>query len=391
MHLKDKSKGILKILTVFSLCALFFVVYKADAETIFPAGSSSGAHFFNRDLKLGDSGEDVRELQKVLNSNAGTVVANDGPGSAGNETEYFGTLTKWAVISFQEEYRSEILTPGGLSAGTGFVGPATRAKLNSLSQALGGSAGGALNSASGSGLSSSVGSNILSSNSGIPSLTPAAQTAFMQSLFPQKISMLNVSKYQVSPGSSILISGSGFSNSPNTGADGIFLHIGDGRSVPLTLSSTPPAAQGMSLMTATIPSDLATGKYEVWVTKGENGTGAASSKNSSIPFFILVTNNPHEAPAVSSITPPLADSSGQITITGTGFTSTGNNIYSTLGNILNVSASGGGTIVIRISDFPATANVKKAPGAQSLEVDGWLYIQNENGVNASPAPFKVKF
>lgn len=37
-----------------------------------------------------------------------------------------------AVRLFQEKYKSEILTPAGLRAGTGYIGARTRAKLNSL-------------------------------------------------------------------------------------------------------------------------------------------------------------------------------------------------------------------------------------------------------------------
>lgn len=47
-------------------------------------------------------------------------------------TGFFGNLTRQAVVRFQEKYASEILVPSGLSGGTGFVGPATRKKMNEL-------------------------------------------------------------------------------------------------------------------------------------------------------------------------------------------------------------------------------------------------------------------
>ena len=87
---------------------------------------------FTRNLSLGMAGPDVAALQRFLNASPLTEVAKHGPGSPGHETEYFGPATARAVARFQEIFSNKVLTPVGLTAASGFVGPATRTELNTL-------------------------------------------------------------------------------------------------------------------------------------------------------------------------------------------------------------------------------------------------------------------
>ncbi len=79
---------------------------------------------FDKNLGLGMSGDDVKALQEILISEG---VWESEVGATG----YFGSITKLAVIKYQEKYASEILEPLGLTKGTGFVGSSTRAHLES--------------------------------------------------------------------------------------------------------------------------------------------------------------------------------------------------------------------------------------------------------------------
>ena len=65
---------------------------------------SAYAETFNRYLQKGDRGSDVLMLQKVLNTDADTAIARDGNGSLGRETDFYGELTKQAVIKLQKKH-----------------------------------------------------------------------------------------------------------------------------------------------------------------------------------------------------------------------------------------------------------------------------------------------
>ena len=102
-----------KILKFLFVLGVIFVGANVEAATC----------DFTRDLKEKDKGEDVKCLQQYLNE-SGFKVADNGAGSKGKETTFFGEKTKDALMLWQinnEVYPAE-----------GFFGAKSRAKYNSL-------------------------------------------------------------------------------------------------------------------------------------------------------------------------------------------------------------------------------------------------------------------
>lgn len=96
----------------------YCITYALQYHVVTPA-----AQTFTRDLTIGSQGPDVKALQKFLNTH-GFIVAPTGTGSPGQESDYFGSLTRAAVAKFQ--------AANGISPAVGYFGPVTRAKVNSL-------------------------------------------------------------------------------------------------------------------------------------------------------------------------------------------------------------------------------------------------------------------
>lgn len=107
---------------------------------------------FTRNLKIGDTGNDVLALQQLLNAN-GFPLAMSGPGSPGNETTYFGTLTRAALARWQA---SEGITPSA-----GYFGPVSRQAINTMTSSSAPANGSSTLNTGGNGMngSSSNGSN----------------------------------------------------------------------------------------------------------------------------------------------------------------------------------------------------------------------------------------
>ena len=97
-----------------------------------PVTSSATPDFppLTANLRAGMTHPLVKVMQQMRNS-AGYAITASGPGSPGNETAYFGALTRVAVRKFQCD-RGIACDGDEASTGYGNVGPRTRAALNAL-------------------------------------------------------------------------------------------------------------------------------------------------------------------------------------------------------------------------------------------------------------------
>lgn len=96
----------------------YMSIYVTEKNTVYPK------YIFTKNLNKGDTGNDVKVLQEIL------II--EGCLAPGNAIGIYGPKTFAAVKKFQEKYKSQILTPVGLSQGTGLFYNSTRAFINNL-------------------------------------------------------------------------------------------------------------------------------------------------------------------------------------------------------------------------------------------------------------------
>ena len=92
---------------------------KVEFDALFKLidSTSTTPNTFTKDLELNSVDEEVRTLQKFLNTK-GYTVSTSGPGSIGNETNTFGPATKSALIKFQ--------IANNITPSVGYFGSVTR-------------------------------------------------------------------------------------------------------------------------------------------------------------------------------------------------------------------------------------------------------------------------
>jgi peptidoglycan hydrolase-like protein with peptidoglycan-binding domain len=242
---------------------------------------------FARSLKLGASGDDVLALQRFLNKNSQTQIASEGPGSPGQETGFFGAKTRDAVMRFQDQYRSEILVPAGVTSPTGIAGARTLAKIVSLQ---GGVTAGSLQT-----------QIPAASVPALPTLSSVPTSPFSFAKAP--VNAFGLGKSIVAPGERFVVYGSGFDNE-------MVVFSAGGNA--LDVISRRPESVDLS-----VPQGTKEGSYEIVMTDQRTG---ALIENSGRRLPLTVVTTPASPPSVSSIEPSTIPSAGgNLTIRGTGF------------------------------------------------------------------------
>lgn len=329
------------------------------------------ADIFTRNLSVGMSGTDVRALQVFLNSDPRTRIASSGIGSPGKETNYFGSLTAFAVAKYQELNAPLILTPAGLSRGNGFVGTNTRRLIESAQ------------------VSKTTPSTVSTSGTVTPFFpsTPITSTLPIQN--PQDVNTMSFgsgmatlkqplmayfSAYEISPGDTLTISGGGFLNENTITFD--------------TKYGTPFSLNGYSKNGTTIilpiPNDAAIGKYTVSMSN-TNGKAKYSKR-------LAIKNRSMPSPTVTSITPTSGTFGTEVTVTGTGFTAEDNEILGAI-SIMDLPSSDGKTLHFKVEPIPEMF----APTTTAFDwkkTFTWKMrfgVINANGISSSAHPVEFQF
>ena len=350
---------VLHKLLAITLFFFTFPMFSLAATSFSPSDCAA----LSRNLRVGMSGEDVRVLQMLLNAEERTHLGNFGPGSLGMETTYFGEKTRDAVVRFQNLYKGEVLSPVGLASGSGFVGGYTRAKLSELCVPKKITAGSILRETTDStppattGASSTMEKSDVSVGKGNIEVTaPTLPLPLKSSNITPQVN--RPSNYVVSPGDSISVLGYGFASLGNV------LHVG-------ALAFPNLAPNTRSSLDVVIPLDAPKGKFDLWVS---NANGESNKS------FLVVVEKGTLPPTVVSFSPVRGSNGTPVSVVGTGFTKSDNEVYFGYAPTKGIASPDGTTLTFTFSMGIPGMPVGQS-GVSTTTFPVWFYVVNANGIS----------
>lgn len=364
---------------VFLLLSLVFIFFNLTFFLSSDLHAQIENNFsFNRDLTLGSTGLDVMSLQIFLNRDLDTRLAVSGAGSPGQETKYFGSITKNAVIRFQEKYASEILTPLGLSRGTGYFGASTRAKIDSIldkekhifnqTEEI---------------ENKEIEQNFIEEEK--ESNSEKSDTLSLGGeMYTDELMLTQPSRYSGQRGEKLKLYGFGFTDN-NT------VYFGD------TVELKNVKAKSYDTIEIDIPLDLELGYHEIKI-ENEKGKTAGSQ------VFFVVTDESSVEPRIDRVSPEKVSFGDEITIYGDGFDKSWNMVRTSFAVIEGIVSSDGKSLTFKVEpsydetdlenhDFLSAeineeinlVEFEESTGPWEEEV--YFYVINDGGVSKTDSKF----
>lgn len=347
MLLKESLKSHLVAFAVFFVFVVLTLLLASLPTNLSNLPVAAAETTFNKDLELGDNDAEVLLLQIFLNTDPDTTVATEGPGSIGEETEYFGTLTRNAVIKFQNKYASEILTPVGLTQGTGYFGPSTRAKANSILANLD-------NASDPESADESDQDQREVSNSDISEKAHLIRRAL--GLRQNDLSLFTSSLINPQKGETITLYGSGFNYN---------------QKAIVGINEVETEVLNNYEMNIEIPTNISDGMYPVYI---EESSGGGNNLKYSETIDIFVGNNTLYAPTIDFVT----YENDEIIVVGNNFDEL-NSIKTTLGTFRNIESKNSRNIVIPKELVLLSPFLDDLNG--STEMSFQVVVINQNGMS----------
>lgn len=363
-------------IAVYSLAAVFCLSSLAGA-------ANAQTNSFATNLSLGSSGAQITALQKILNRDPDTRVASFGPGSPGNESDYFGPLTKAAVVRFQEKYAGEVLAPLGLDRGTGLVGSYTRAKLNALSASAEVSANTPppsqtppsdylvkesekIDLYAGDKMLAVVQQRILAAvNSGIINQSEAMVTLpTILSTDVPGVAVETLTPRAGTPGTRVSVTGSGISSESA-------VYFG---SSYIVRTVSRDSLGNFSFITPSIPA----GRYDVAIRTGDAVSNTAT-------FVVTDAKNP--AVRLKNVSPSVIAYEGTLTVSGSGFSPKHNVVVTPYQKFTDVPSLDGKTLTVRLAPESLKESVRVGTGKNAIPMS--LYVVNEYGFSDTELSFTM--
>jgi hypothetical protein len=401
-----------------ALLATTALLYPHQATaTDYSSASIPNTFTFQTTLKQGDTIDpDVKYLQIILNSKPETRVTEEGLGSANEPSAYFGLLTRSAVMRFQELYKSEVLTPAGLTSPTGSVGNFTRMKLNALIghsapistpqiQSVKNKPTNQINVVTGANKALGASTNARTDSKGIvrgftgatllnlsdlysttttsgyqryelPPIAKGSSGISNQGLIRAgSLYIDNLSTYLIKPNLVMSIFGAGFAQTNNN----VFIgpvHIG-------SYSSNLAGSQ----LTFTVPDYMPRGFYQLAVS---NVYGTTTSRSLQLTIDRPTsTESQVTRPTINSIIPSYTRFiNDAIVITGQNYT-TDNTITTNLGDIKHVVSSDGKNITFLVGSLPFFTKAQREYKGSAINLI--IKISNENGASTETINHVINF